>query len=332
LSVSADNSGSDMRFGQHLVIKVGPKYSDIRLDKYLQKRFGQLSRAKLQRIIRSQNIIVNGTRAKPSRKINWQDTIELDLPDRDLLSEEMPLDIIYEDEAIIVVNKQPGRIIHPGRGNPSGTILNGLVHYAKFEAGEENEPAFEPGVIHRLDKETSGTIIFSKNSRINDAVSEQFRRRTVGKEYIALVHGEPSPPQGLIDKPIGPDSRFIEKYAVTDAGRSARTRYRLRESFKTHSLIEIQLETGRTHQIRVHLADMGHPLAADEMYGGTPLYRGGFQPGVEPDYIINRVALHSWRLEIDHPLTGKRMLFESPLPADMLEALEYLRNRQLETQ
>ena len=301
-----------MRFGEHLRITARPKVSDLRLDNYLHSRFGQLSRAKLQRIIRSQDIIVNGSRAKPSRKVRFGDIIELDLPSRELLPQDIPLDIIYEDDCIIVLNKKPGYIIHPARGNASGTILNGLVHYAEQRA-KDGGAAFVPGVIHRLDRETSGTVIFSKSAEINALVSSQFSGRTVSKEYLALVCGVVESCSGVIDKPIGPDRRDSEKYAVGDDGRAAQTRYRVRERFGGYSLVEVELLTGRTHQIRVHFADMGHPLAGDRVYGGWG------------DDIMDRVALHSRRLEIDHPESGERMTFESPLPEDMEEAVEYLR-------
>lgn len=334
---------SQFRTGEHLVINVGGDIRNVRLDNYLCSRFGQLSRAKMQRIIKHQDILVNGLKAKPSRKLSEGDVIELDLPSKELIPEEIPLEIIHEDDDIIVLNKQAGVIIHPARGNASGTLLNGLINYANQH--KPNDAAFVPDVVHRLDKETSGTIVFSKNEQVNTKLSLQFQERSTKKVYYAIVHGNLLQKTGIIDQPIGIDDKNPERYTVRPDGKEAITLYKVLENFDGYSLVEIELKTGRTHQIRVHMSHVGHPLVADVMYGGKKVYGlgpldnnddavqllnadGASRDGVENDDfmpVMGRVALHAKMLSFIHPATGKQVFFESKLPDDFQSFLGWLK-------
>lgn len=312
---------SDFRPGEEISITVGGNSVNVRLDNYLCSRFGQLSRAKIQRIIKTQNIMVNGQRSKASRKLNFGDVIELVLPSRELTVDHVPLDIIYEDSDLIALNKQPGIIVHPARGteNKSGTLINGLLYYASQKPEEQR---FIPDVIHRLDRNTTGVIIFSKSARANQLISEQFENRNTKKEYLALVHGILSEKTALIDEPIGQHPRYFEKYAVTQDGKTARTRYEVIEELSDFSLVKISLLTGRTHQIRVHFSHIGHPLVADELYGGriiAPSQLAPENPGIE------RTALHSSSLTITHPSSHKQITFAAPLAQDIENFLNSLR-------
>ena len=295
----------NFRPGERLVIKVGGGISGLRLDNYLCSRFGHLSRAKMQRIILNQEVLVNGQRGKPSRRVYFGDVVEFTLLSKELVADDIPIDIIYEDQDIIVVNKQPGILIHPARGNSSGTLLNAIAHYA---AGR-----FEPDVVHRLDRNTSGTMVFSKNQAANVALSAQFEGRETQKEYLAIVHGTPSPLCGQIEQPIGQADANSEKYAVMPEGRYALTLYETISSSADglYSLVRLDLKTGRSHQIRVHLSHIGCPIVGDTLYGG------------KIDH-IERCALHAQKLAFNHPTTGQRLEFNSPLPQDMAEAAEML--------
>lgn len=317
---------NQFRPGEHLTIKVGNGGDNIRLDSYLCSRFGQLSRVKMQRIIRGQKILVNGQKAKPSRKIHFDDIIELDLPSKELTVDELPLEIIYEDNDIIALNKQPGIIVHPARGNPGSTLLNGLLHYAE-NSGQNS--TFVPGVIHRLDKETSGTIVFSKNDMANQLVSEQFSQRSTQKEYLAIVHGVPLKQQGVIEDKIGPDPKFTGRQAVVNDGKYAYTEYEVIQVLKEYCLLKVKIKTGRTHQIRVHLANINHPIVADVLYGGETIDLAGSLNSTNPQKTFDRVALHSWKLRFKHPADNKEIELESPLPTDMANFVNHFKNPQI---
>ena len=300
----------NFRRGERLEIVVGGGKNAQRLDNYLCSRFSHLSRAKMQRIIRSQGVEVNSVLSKPSRRIYAGDVVAFDLPDSELLAEDMPLEVIYEDEQMIALNKQAGVLVHPSRGNSSGTLLNGLVNYA---AGK-----YKPDIIHRLDRNTSGVIIMSKNQEANSILSEQFVSRTTAKTYLAIVHNAPTPPEAKIEKPICEEANS-EKYVVDEGGKYALTFYKTIKTSadKKYSLLEIDLKTGRTHQIRVHLSFIGCPLVADELYGGFVPQIDGLEP-------ICRCALHSYKLIITHPVLQTQLELIAPLPDDFNTALEQL--------
>lgn len=285
--------------GETLEIGVGGDKAGVRLDNYLCMRFGQLSRAKMQRIIKQQDILVNNVKSKPSRKLNPGDTIKLTLPSREIVSQKMDLEILYEDNDVVVVNKMPRVIIHPARGNATGTILNGLYHYASDH--------FRPDVVHRLDKDTSGVVVFSKNAVANAFLSEQFHNRHTKKKYKAIVWGTPLPSEGIISLPIGdhPDIN-LQKQAIIEEGKPAKTAYKIEKVMGKFSLLDIEIFTGRMHQIRVHLSHIGCPLICDELYGGANVQ----------SKTISRCALHSYSLTITLP-SGIEQTIIAPIPSDM---------------
>jgi 23S rRNA pseudouridine1911/1915/1917 synthase len=301
----------NFRRGERLEITVGGGRSGERLDSYLCSRFSHLSRAKMQRIIRAQGVQVNGRPGKPSRRLYNGDVVAFDLPDTELLAEDIPLDILYEDDDMIVLNKQPGLLVHPARGNSSGTILNGLAHYA---AGQ-----YTPDVVHRLDRNTSGVLVVSKNQQANMLLSQQFVDRSVEKSYIAIVHAVIHPPEGKIELPVDAADDGSEKYIVSDAGKYALTFYKTLKvsGDKNYSLLEVDIKTGRTHQIRVHLASVGCPIVADVLYGGSELKD-------KDATIIGRCALHSRRLRLRRPRDGREMEFVAPLGDDIARADKFL--------
>ena len=302
----------NFRRGERLEIVVGGGKNGQRLDNYLCSRFSHLSRAKMQRIIRSQGVEVNSILSKPSRRIYTGDLVAFDLPDSEILAEDVPLEVIYEDEQMIALNKQTGVLVHPSRGNSSGTLLNGLVNYA---AGK-----YKPDIIHRLDRNTSGVIVMSKNQEVNSFLSEHFVSRTTEKKYLAIAHNAPLDPEAKIELPICEEPNS-EKYAVDSEGKYALTFYKTLKvsADKKYSLLEIDLKTGRTHQIRVHLSFIGCPLVADELYGV-------FVPQIKGEQPINRCALHSHKLTITHPISLMQLELIAPLPEDFNIALSQIFN------
>lgn len=297
----------NFRRGQRLEIVVGGSQDGQRLDNYLCIRFSHLSRVKMQRIIRGQGVEVNGAFAKPSRRVHFGDILAFDLPDTQIIGEDLPLDIIYEDDNMLVINKDSGFVVHPARGNSSGTVLNGLIHYAQGE--------YKPDLVHRLDKNTSGVMVVSKNQDTNTTLSEQFVERTTSKCYIAIVHGSVEQPCGTIEKPISSDNNDKSQYFVHPDGRHALTLYKVLKTSSDgkYSLLEVDIKTGRTHQIRVHLSHIGHPIVADTLYGGKPITIDTSDSLVS----IERCALHAHTLKFDHPITGKPLEFVAPLKPDM---------------
>jgi len=288
----------------------------MRLDLYLAQQT-KLSRHQVQKIIESGGVRVAGrTILKPAFKIDGKESIEYQLPKPqesfDLKPEAIPLDILFEDDQIIVLNKPSDLVIHPAVGNPSHTLVNALLHrYEKLPVGSE---PFKPGIVHRLDKGTSGVMIVARTPEAMQHLQSQFKKREVEKIYLALVFGK-LPMQGQIDKPLGRHPKKRQKISShTKKGRSALTEWQVLESFGMDlSWVQIRLHTGRTHQIRVHFAESGHPLIGDPTYGRR---QKSFK-----DW-INRPALHSWRLSLTHPTTNERMQFEAALPGDLLELLE----------
>jgi 23S rRNA pseudouridine1911/1915/1917 synthase len=245
--------------------------------------------------------------------------IQVHLPDAApsrLAPEAMELDIVYVDDAVIVVNKPSDLVVHPAHGHSGGTLVNGLL--AQFPdlaamVAVEAQSAFRPGVVHRLDQDTSGLIVITRTPEALRHLRRQFKNRTVEKTYLALVYGQPDAPEGVIDVPLGRDPRQRQKFAPRVDGKPARTHYRVKQPLNGYSLLEIGLETGRTHQIRVHLAWLKCPVVGDTVYG-----RKKTPPGV------NRQLLHAWRLAFRHPLSGDLVSFDAPLPADMRAAIAEL--------
>jgi 23S rRNA pseudouridine1911/1915/1917 synthase len=316
--------------GQQWCFRVGSNIKLRRLDQYLSGRFSHFSRTRLQKLIKEQGVNVNSRPAKPSHKLSPGDQIDLILPPRELrelIPEDIPLDILYEDDDIIVINKQVNLIVHPARGYKSGTLVNALVYHFKGALSSGSED-FRPGIVHRLDRHTTGVMVVAKNDTAHWKLSRQFARRTTKKNYIAIVHGTPELDADCIDVPLGVHPIFRERYAVrTDVGKSAVTLYKVVEKFRGYSLLELDIKTGRTHQIRVHLSYLKHPIVADDLYGGKIVYPWQIEdrePAAE-EPLMSRPALHAWKLEIEHPVARNRMLFTAPLPKDMQVFLKELR-------
>ena len=310
-------------------LHVGHSIRERRLDKYLHCRFSNLSRSFIQNAIKQGAVKVNGKIAKQSLKLSPGDKIDFtppEPPSKDILPEDIPLDIIYEDEDLIILNKQPGMIVHPARGNTHGTLVNALAFYSDELSTGLGE--FRPGIVHRLDKNTTGVMVVTKNDSAQWKIAKQFEHRQVNKTYLAIVHGTPELTADCINVPLGIHPRFREKYAVRpETGKESVTFYEVIESFRGFSLLKLAPKTGRTHQIRVHLSYIKHPVVADDMYGGKLVYQwqlADAEPAVtEP--IINRVALHAFSLEFTHPAKNRIMKFEAPLPQDMQNILNELR-------
>jgi 23S rRNA pseudouridine1911/1915/1917 synthase len=300
-----------------------------RLDQFLSETNLKLSRSQAKNLIQKHLIFLNQKPAKPSAHVKTGDIVSGTLPEPEPLSlkpEPLPLTILYEDSSIIVVDKSSGMVVHPAYGNPSGTLVNALLYHCKDLAGING--VLRPGIVHRLDKDTSGVIVVAKDDEAYHHLAKQFKNRTVKKVYSAIVYGKVSRDEGLIDSDIGRHPSERKRMSTrTKKGRPAITRWRKVEEFESAALLEIFPQTGRTHQIRVHLSSIGHPILGDPLYG-----RKG-RPGAIHDPVLrecvkrlNRQALHAERLEFTHPRTGERVRFVSPMPRDMEEVLEWLRS------
>jgi 23S rRNA pseudouridine1911/1915/1917 synthase len=289
----------------------------MRMDLALARMFPQYSRNRLQAWLKTGHVLVDGIRAAGSDKTIGGERIELDPPPAaDVAApkaQRMALAIVFEDDDLIVIDKPVGLIVHPGAGNPDRTLLNGLLAHA---------PALRKvpraGIVHRLDKDTSGLLVVAKNLTAQARLAGQLAARTVTRSYLALVHGEP-PAHGMIDAPIGRDPRARTRMAVSAGGRAARTGYKVLERFGKIALLECRLETGRTHQIRVHLQHIKCPIVGDTVY------RRGAKPVEMRGVAFPRQALHAAELELSHPRTGEHMRWSAPLPADMKKLLASLR-------
>ncbi|MFA6134467.1 MAG: RluA family pseudouridine synthase [Phycisphaerae bacterium] len=337
---------------EHLRIEIRRALPDRRLDKYLSGRLGKTtSRTAMQMYIREGNVTVNGRTVKPSYVIRTSDTIDMMLPPtrpKEIPAEPIPLDVIYEDDDMMAINKQANLIVHPARGNWTGTLVNGLAHYFKLNWRDISElptsgEAFRPGIVHRLDRDTTGIMLIAKSELALWRLGRQFELRRVHKTYTAIVHGLLAMEEDVIDAPIGHHPKIREKYAVhrltgkpyPSAGKEAVTRYKVLERL-THvgasqaafSLVEMYPKTGRTHQLRVHMSYIGHPIVGDKMYGGGPLYRSQLEgyPDQAVGPLITRQALHAHTIEFHHPRDGRMMKLEAPWPADFTNTLKELRD------
>lgn len=290
-------------------VKVGVVEEKIRLDSYIAKQNLDLSRSMIQKLLEEEKIIVNGKQAKASYKVQEGDyiKIEIDIPKEvKLEAQDIPIDIIYEDDDIIVVNKPKGLVIHPANGNPDGTLVNAIMALCKDSlSGIGGE--LRPGIVHRLDKDTSGLLIVAKNDKAHINMSEQIKDRKVKKTYIALVRGIIAENEATINMPIGRNNKDRKKMAVNKNGKEAITHFKVLNRYTTskgnYCLLEIKIDTGRTHQIRVHMAEIGHPVIGDMVYSNG-----------KNEFGIVGQCLHAKRLEFSHPITGKKMSFDAPLP------------------
>jgi 23S rRNA pseudouridine1911/1915/1917 synthase len=281
---------------------------DVRLDKYLTQVLPRLSRAYLQRLIEQGDVLVNGQKAKASRKLSEGDriTVELPPPPGHPLAEPIPLAVIYEDENILVVDKPAGLTVHPAPGHPNHTLVNAIL--ARCPGLTLSSELTRPGIVHRLDKDTSGLIVIAKNDSARDYLAGQFKSRTVTKGYLVLVKGRLSPEQGIIEAPIGRDPHRRQRMAIVEAGKEATTRYQVRKYLDNYTLVEVSPLTGRTHQIRVHLSAIGHPVIGDPTYGTKSAY-------------LDRQFVHAYRLGFRLPSSEQYHEFTSPLPVDLEQAL-----------
>lgn len=307
-----------------------------RLDKYLTSRITFMSRTQLQRLIESGGVTVNDRGAKPSTKLVQGDRVEVVVPpppDKTVREEEIPLCVLYEDAHLIVLNKSPDIIVHPARSELSGTMINALAWHFRHVSGGAlsgvGEEFARPGVVHRLDRHTSGCIVFAKDDEAHWKLGRQFEKRTVDKRYLAVVRGRVEPAVQVIELPIGPhpsrEKGYREKYVVRhdDLGKPSVTICRVRERYElkgeSFSLVELELKTGRTHQIRVHLSYLGWPIVGDDMYGGRPF---ALATGDE----ARRQMLHAGLLAFEHPVRGGAMVFTAPLPSDISSVIGELRS------
>ena len=289
--------------------------ANIRLDKYISNKYNDLSRVRIQKLIDDENILVNGRKTKSSYKVQKGDKIVINIPETkeiNLKSQEIPIDIIYEDNDIIVVNKAKGMVVHPAVGNPDGTLVNAIMAHCKGNlSGIGGE--LRPGIVHRLDKDTSGILIIAKNDKAHIEISKQIQERKVEKTYIAIVRGNINENEATINMPIGRSTKDRKKMAVRKDGKEAITHFKVLERFGNYTYLEIKIETGRTHQIRVHLSEIGHPVLGDTTYSN-----GNNEFGIEGQ------VLHAKSLRFKHPETGKEMFLEAKIPEYFKEVLEKL--------
>ncbi|MDM7922434.1 MAG: RluA family pseudouridine synthase [Pyrinomonadaceae bacterium] len=323
---------------ESLELSVEPAAASLRLDAYLSAVVEGWSRSRLQRLIADGDVLVNGRPAKPSQKLKAGDTIDIELaepPAARFEPENIPLDIVFEDEFLAVVNKPAGMVVHPGAGVSGGTLANAIAfHFGLADEGRPNidrttVSGSEPdrvGIVHRLDKDTSGLIVVAKDEKTHEALAEQFRDRSVYKSYIALVHGHIRDTAGKIERPIARDRWHRTKMTVAANGRYALSLWKLRERFEKFTLVDVEIKTGRTHQIRVHLASINHPVVGDATYNegrDKTIANVDIKKAVEK---LGRVFLHSAALAFTHPSTGVRHKFEAPLPAELDDLLNLLRS------
>jgi len=284
-----------------------------RLDQFVARQLPELTRSRVQKLISEGRVAVAGARAKASLRLEAGQMIRVDVPvpaAAQAQAEAIPLDILYEDADLLVVNKPAGMTVHPSPGHASATLVNAILAHCDDLSGIGG--VLRPGIVHRLDRDTSGVILVAKNDAAHRSLAQQLKARTIEKTYLALVEGTPRPPEGTIDAPIGRDPRNRQRMTVVEGGREATTAYRVVERCTGVSLVEARPKTGRTHQIRVHLAAIGHPIAGDRVYGHA-------------SRIVRRQALHALRIAFDHPRTGARVTFEAPLPSDFTHALDAAR-------
>ncbi|MEW5909811.1 MAG: RluA family pseudouridine synthase [Thermodesulfobacteriota bacterium] len=299
---------------------VGDSEQGNRLDVFLSLKLPDCSRAKARELILTQKIFIDGFAKKPSYKIKSGERVTGSLPSsppQTLHAEPIDLDIIHEDEGILVINKPAGLVVHPAPGHLSGTLVNALLFHRPKISGTGD--AMRPGIVHRLDKETSGLLLIAKTARVYDVLTRAFKQRQIRKTYLAVVHGTFMESEGEILLPIGRDPRDRKRMSTSaQKNRNAETSWQVRERFDRATLLELDIKTGRTHQIRVHSAAMGHPVVGDPVYGRRR----------KTDTVsATRQMLHAWRIRLTHPVTGCDVSFEAPIPDDMAVLMERLRNR-----
>lgn len=324
---------------EHLRIVVDRGQTAVRIDKFLSDRLPKMSRNKIQDAIRAGSVMIDNQMVKPNYRIRPNQTITVifpDMPDDGTIEpDNMPLNIVYEDKDVMVINKPAGLVCHPGVGNKRNTLLNGLAYYWKHNIApwDKLAPEDKPGLVHRIDKDTSGLLVIAKNQYALTHLARQFFYHTIERKYWALVWGEPKDKSGTINVHIGRsthDPTIIMPFPESDSGKHAITHYKIIEPMYYVTLIECQLETGRTHQIRVHMKYLGHPLFMDARYGGHRILKGTIfskykQFVLKAMELMPRQSLHARSLGFEHPTTGKWMQFESELPKDFADCLDMWR-------
>ncbi len=322
---------------EHFRIEVDKGQQALRIDKFLMNRVMNVSRNRIQNAADAGCILINGKAVKSNYKVKPGEIISVVMskPPRDteIYPENIPLQIIYEDESLLIVNKEAGMVVHPGHGNFTGTLVNALTYHFKDLPQTANGP-LRPGLVHRIDKNTSGLLVIAKTENAMSKLAKEFFDHTIKRRYIALVWGELKESEGRIEGHIGrsiKDRRVMDVYPEGDQGKHAVTHYKTIATFGYTSLVECRLETGRTHQIRAHMQHIGHPLFNDETYGGNKILKGttftNYKKFIENCFsILPRQALHAQSLGFKHPLTGEEIYFEAELPTDFLELLEKWRN------
>ena len=294
-----------------------------RLDKFLQEHFPETSRGTFQRLIENGDVRVDGQPTKATHHPRASEAITIEWPapiTAEALPEDIPLEILFEDDHLLVLNKRAGIVVHPAAGHATGTLVNALLHHCKGNLSGIGGVA-RPGIVHRLDKDTSGCIVVAKNDAAHLALSAQFAERTTTKIYHAIVCGQPSKPKHTVKEPLARHPVHRKKIAITPNGREAHTGFRVLEKLNHSALMEATLHTGRTHQIRVHLQHLGCPVVGDAVYGGRPARAFTLASG----YAAPRQMLHAFALGFDHPANGEPVKVEAPLPEDFQKALDLLR-------
>jgi 23S rRNA pseudouridine1911/1915/1917 synthase len=315
---------------RHHRFTVATEEEGLRLDLFLTKKEPGLSRAQVQRAIAEERVLVNGRPIKAGRRVKAADAVAIRIPgpkSSGVMPEAIPLTILYEDSSLLVVDKPAGMVVHPAAGHTGGTLVNALLHHCRDLSGIGG--VLRPGIVHRLDKGTSGLLVAAKSDAAHWGLAGQFKRREVKKTYLALVYGNPPTDGGRIEAAMGRHPTDRKKMSTASRrGRPAVTLWRVRERFGVAALLEVDIETGRTHQIRVHLTNLGYPVVGDRVYGGAGRFRC-----VEDTVLrakmkdLSRQALHAWRLSFIHPVTGEALRFSSALPEDIASLCSSLREK-----
>jgi 23S rRNA pseudouridine1911/1915/1917 synthase len=309
---------------------VAPGEEGLRLDLFLAGKEPILSRAQIQRAVAEGRVLVNGRPIKAGRRVKAADAVTIRIPEAKpsrAMPEAIPLTVLYEDTSLLVIDKPPGMVVHPAAGHAGGTLVNALLHHCRDLSGIGG--VLRPGIVHRLDKGTSGLLVAAKSDAAHRDLAGQFKHREVKKTYLAVVHGNPRTDGGRVEAAVGRHPSDRKKMSTASRrGRPAVTLWRIRERFGVAALLEIDIETGRTHQIRVHLAQLGYPVIGDRVYGAA----GGFRSIQDAALRVrmkelDRQALHAWRLSFTHPATGEALSFSSPLPEDIASLCTFLREK-----
>lgn len=331
-----DNGEQEELYEHHRFI-VEKGHMMIRIDKFLNNRMSNISRNRIQNACEDGNILVNGTPVKSSYRVKPLDQIQIVLPEpvreHELVPQNLPINIVYEDDDLVIINKDPGMVVHPAYGNYTGTLMNALVyHFGTLPSTGQNMD--RPGLVHRIDKNTSGLMVIAKSERAMNHLAKEFFDRTIDRKYVALVWGDFKEDSGTITGNVGrnlKDRKIMDVFPDGEHGKHAVTHYKVLERFGYVTLVECKLETGRTHQIRVHMKFIGHPLFNDDTYGGDKILKGTtftkYRQFIENCFtLMPRQALHAKTLGFIHPTTGKKVFFDSELPNDFSAVLEKWRN------